>query len=270
MSEQRLLDPDALEPEVVDFYRGVMITLNAAGIPFLVGGGYALRNYTGITRDTKDLDLFVLPAHIHRIMQILPASGYEAELKFPHWLGKARRKENVVDLIFSSGNGLCRVDEVWFEHGVESIAVGLPVKLSPPEEMIWQKAFIMERHRYDGADVVHLLHACGVAMDWTRLLARFGPQWPVLLSHMILAQFVFPNDDTPATRRTFTELLSRFSAAMQSPPPEPGAPVCQGTLLSLLEYLPAVEQWGFRDARLPPVGNMTSAEIDHWTNTFEK
>jgi hypothetical protein len=27
------------------------------------------------------------------------------------------------------------------------------------EEMVWQKAFIMERERFDGADVVHLIQA---------------------------------------------------------------------------------------------------------------
>ena len=32
--------------------------LDAAGIPFLVGGAYAYCQYTGIYRDTKDLDLF--------------------------------------------------------------------------------------------------------------------------------------------------------------------------------------------------------------------
>ena len=53
----------------------------------------------------------------------------------------------------------------------------MPVKLAPAEEMIWSKAFIMERERYDGADVAHLLHACARRMDWQRLLrasARTG------------------------------------------------------------------------------------------------
>ena len=31
------------------------------------------------------------------------------------------------------------------------------------EESLWQKAFIMERERYDGADVAHLLRGLPVA-----------------------------------------------------------------------------------------------------------
>jgi hypothetical protein len=47
-------------------------------------------------------------------------------------------------------------------------------------------------------------------------------------------------------------------------------PLCRGTFLSLLEYLPAVERWGYRDARLRPTGTMTRQEIEHWTATFER
>ena len=54
--------------------------------------------------------------------------------------------------------------------------------LSPPEEMIWSKAFVQERERYDGADVIHLLRELGPTLDWPRLLMRFGDRWRVLLS----------------------------------------------------------------------------------------
>jgi len=40
--------------------------------------------------------------------------------------------------------------------------------------MIWSKAFIMERDRYDGADIAHIIRTCGKGLDWSRLLHRFG------------------------------------------------------------------------------------------------
>jgi hypothetical protein len=40
--------------------------------------------------------------------------------------------------------------------------------------MIWSKAFIMERERFDGADVMHLIHENANRLDWNRLLERFG------------------------------------------------------------------------------------------------
>ena len=133
-------------------------TLRHAEIPFLISGGFALQHFTGIVRETKDLDFFVLGKDIHRALEALAEAGYPTELTFSHWLGKAYDTEaEYVDLIFSSGNGLCKVTQTWFERAVPSEVFDMPVLLCAPEEMIWQKAFIMERERYDGADIAHLL-----------------------------------------------------------------------------------------------------------------
>jgi hypothetical protein len=90
------------------------------------------------------------------------------------WLAKIHHQEWFIDLIFNSGNGLCPVDNEWFSRALESIIFDTPVKIVPPEELIWQKAYIMERERFDGADVAHLLLKCGARMDWDHLLDRFG------------------------------------------------------------------------------------------------
>src|SRR6266853_3685632 len=58
------------------------------------------------------------------------------------------------------------------------------------------KAFVMERERYDGADIAHLLHARAEALDWGRLARRFGRHWRVLLSHLILFGFIYPSERT--------------------------------------------------------------------------
>jgi hypothetical protein len=118
--------------------------------------------------------------------------GYRVELTFPHWLGKIYMGRSYVDVIFSSGNGLVIVDTTWFEHAIEDLVLGQRVKICPAEEMIWSKAFIMERERYDGADVNHLLLARGRELDWDRLLKRFDSYPLVLLSHLTLFLFVYP------------------------------------------------------------------------------
>ena len=51
------------------FYRRVLRALNAAGIDFLVGGGYALERYLGIGRPTKDLDLFLRPRDVQAALE---------------------------------------------------------------------------------------------------------------------------------------------------------------------------------------------------------
>src|SRR5207245_10103872 len=50
-----------MNPKTVGFYQGVLEAAKGSGIPFLIGGGFALGYYTGIERYTKDLDIFVTP-----------------------------------------------------------------------------------------------------------------------------------------------------------------------------------------------------------------
>src|SRR4029453_3901093 len=155
--------------------RNVLGILHAAEIPFLISGGFALEDFTGIARKIKDLDLFVLERDFASALRALKKAGYRAELTFSHWLGKVydSSETEYVDLIFSSGNGLCKVDVAWFQRAVARKIFAIPCFFSPAGEMIWQKAFIMERERYDGADVAHLIHGQSHTLDWQRLLTLF-------------------------------------------------------------------------------------------------
>ena len=230
------------------FYRQVLLSLAEAGLPFVIGGALALRYYTGIVRHTKDLDLFVRSEDYPRVLEKFAARGYRTELTDPQWLAKVFSEEHFVDVIFGSGKGLGPVDQAWFEHAVEAEILGLPVRLCPPEEMIWSKAFIMERERYDGADVAHLLRARGPELNWPRLLQRFGMHWRVLLSHLILFEFIYPSERSQIPTSVRAELLSRLQDEMNSS--AAAERICQGTFLSGTQYLMDLERWGYRDARL--------------------
>ena len=142
-----------------EFYREAMEFLARASIPFLVGGAFAFVHQAGIDRSTKDLDIFVRPADVHRLLRASAEAGYEADLVFSHWLAKIRSPSGFVDVIFSSGNGVAVVDDGWFEHATEREVLGVRVLVAPPEESIWSKAFVMERERFDGADVAHIILA---------------------------------------------------------------------------------------------------------------
>ena len=89
-----------------------------------------------------------------------------------------------MDVIFNSGNGVARVDDLWFDHAPRTNVLGVIVRLSPAEEMIWSKAFIQERERFDGADVLHLLREVGpvarlaAAADAVRRLLAGAAQPP--------------------------------------------------------------------------------------------
>ncbi len=228
-----------------------------------MGGAYAFGYYTGIVRHTKDLDLFVRPSDVQRTLSILQAAGYPAEIVFTHWLAKAYHADDFVDVIYSSGNGRCVVGDDWFRHAVDGQVLGVSARLIPAEEMIWQKAYIMERERFDGADVIHLIHARGRLLDWDRLLARFGPHGRVLLSHLILFGFVYPDDHESIPPRVLAHLihsLKEESSALHE------RNRCRGPLLSRTQYLPDLEEWGYADPRLEPSGTMTKEQIAAWTD----
>jgi hypothetical protein len=262
--------PDAspLTPKTVAFYQAAMRALRDGGARFLVGGAYGFGPYTGIERHTKDLDLFVHPTEIGQALDILSAAGYRCELTFPHWLGKAWNDDDFVDLIFSSGSGLAVVDDEWFAQSVPARVFDMDVRLIPAEEMIWSKAFVMERERYDGNDVVHLLRARAAELDWRRLIDRFGQHWRVLLVHIVLFGFVYPGERDRVPAEVMAELLGRVLAEMSQPPtPER---VCQGTLLSRSQYLMDIGPWGYRDVRLAPQVRMRADDIERWTEGIAK
>ena len=249
-----------------EVYKGALEALALAGVPFLLGGAYAFRHYTGIERDTKDLDLFVAPRDTPRLLGVLADFGLDTELTFHHWLGKAVSRDGVViDVIFGSGNGICRVDADWFRFAVPYTFLGLPVRLIPCEEMIWSKGFILERNRYDGADVAHLLRAQASTLNWPRLLARFGENWRVLLSHLVLFGFIYPGERDKIPADVTVKLLERLASDRS----EPAESVCRGTLLSYGQYAVDISAWGYADARRPPWGKMSQQEIDQWTAAFD-
>lgn len=219
--------------------------LIAAGVPFLVAGAYAFFAYTGIYRDTKDLDVMLLERDVPAARRALEQVGFSTEVLNPRWIAKAYFGESFVDLIFSSSNGLGVVDECWFQHAREATILGHRCPIAPVEEILFTKAFVDERERYDGADVNHLIYACGEGMNWERLLARFGPHWEVLLSHVTLYRFVYPGARSRVPGWLVDELCERVLTQLRVGD-DPGS-ICRGKLLSSLQYRHDYEELGMDD-----------------------
>ena len=241
--------------------------LQDANVPFLIGGAYVVEVYAGVSRRTKDFDLYVRPHHVGAALDALARAGYKTEVTFPHWLAKARHGRDYVDLIFRAGNGLCEVDDSWFERAHDDELPGLAVKLCAPEEMIWMKAYIMERERFDGADIAHILVSCAEKLDWEHLVHRFGPDWRVLLSHLMLFGYIYPSEQARIPKAVMDDLIGRLR---KEAPADGHKRLCRGTLLSRKQYLVDVQKWGFQDARLERRVHMDSEDIAQWTKAIPK
>lgn len=249
-------------------YRHGLAILLDSGVPFLVGGAHALERYAGLVRHSKDFDLFVHPRDGRRVLDVLAAVGYQTDLSFPHWLGKAVSGDHYIDVIFNSGNGICAVDDEWFEHAVEGNVLNLSVRLCPPEETIWSKAFVAERERYDGADIAHIIRGVGEHLAWDRLLRRFQEHWRVLMSHLVLFGFVYPGERDRVPAWVTETLIHRMQQETRSS--QPVQRLCRGTLLSRSQYLVDIMLWRYQDARLRPQGPLTGEEVAHWTAAIWK
>jgi hypothetical protein len=247
-------------PQAWGFYRDVFEMLAKAGISCLIGGAYGMTFHTGIRRDTKDFDIFLRRRDIDRALDTLKAIGYHTELTHPHFLGKVYSGEYFVDLIFSSGNGVSPVDDEWFQYALKGELFGLSARFCSIEEMIWSKAFILERERFDGADVAHLLRTGGERIDWSRLVTRFSRHWPILFAHLVLFDFIYPGERHRVPRQVVNELMDRLR---DEPEQSKDPTLCQGTLLDL-------QALGMKDARLQPTGTMTADEIARWTAAIEE
>ena len=144
-----------------------------------------------------------------------------------------------------------------------SIVLDIPVHLVAAEEMIWSKSFVMERERFDGADVAHILRKSGARIDWPRLLHRFGENAPVLLSHVLMFRFAYPGHRDVIPNDVLDELWARAQKAESLP-----ARLCRGTLVSREQYLVDIGEWGYLDAREMPLGRMTPQQIAVWTSAI--
>ena len=62
------------------FYTEVLTILNEHGLNYMLGGGFAMYHYTGIDRDTKDLDIFCKAAEYPKILKLMADKGFQTEL----------------------------------------------------------------------------------------------------------------------------------------------------------------------------------------------
>jgi hypothetical protein len=233
-----------------ELYKRALQALNEAGVPYVVAGAYAIYEHTGIYRKTKDLDLFCEPDVVVRAMEVLKAAGFVARLEQTHWLAKAIAPDgHFIDIIFGMGNGLALIDGDWYRHSSPAILAATAVRVAPPEELIWHRLFINERHRHDMADIAHLILRMGHQMDWRRLLDKTGPHWPLLLSQVLMFGYVYPGFSGQVPGWVREELLENAATSFREAGDDTRTDVTRGTLISRFSFAIDVNEWGFRDLR---------------------
>jgi hypothetical protein len=237
-------EPD-FGPEEARIYGEALDALDRAGLPYMLGGALALHAYTGIWRDTKDLDVFVPGKAVAWILETLKNAGFETEITEPHWLAKAWQGDLFVDVIYANDSGTVVVNESWFADAQEIEVLGRRIRVIPAEEMFLSKIFVASRDRWDMSDVLHLIFARRGELDWQRILAGVGDHWELLLAYLHLYRYVYPSHTDYVPRWVLDRLLKRYQEEMEASPRD--LLRFRGTLLDDVSFCVDVEAWGLPD-----------------------
>jgi predicted nucleotidyltransferase len=238
-------------------FREILELLEKKGTSFAVAGAFALREHTGICRDTKDLDLFLTPANAALALQHLREKGFECEVCDPVWLYKAHRDGFFVDLITGMSNATIVVEDSWIELAKPASVQGVQTRVLAAEELVASKIFIDRRERFDGVDIAHVIYGTRGKLDWQRVLRLVGEHWEMLLWMLVLFRYCYPAQTGYVPKEVWHELLSRFQEVVSHP--DPNAKF-RGSLVDDKQFAIDVNEWGlenlmqeYRDRRLSSI-----------------
>ncbi|MBV9744287.1 MAG: hypothetical protein JO099_11025 [Acidobacteriia bacterium] len=178
-----------------EIYRRVIDEALDRNIPFALGGAFALAAHTGRWRDTKDLDLYVLPEFRERMIAAVTYCGltdYYDHVPYDRWwIYRATADSTIVDIIWATANHRAEIDELWMS-GPEVEIDSRKLRVLPAEAMIWDKLFILQRERCDWQDVMNLLYSAGPDVDWKYVTARMGDDLPLLAAALSVFRWLAP------------------------------------------------------------------------------
>jgi predicted nucleotidyltransferase len=236
--------PQEFAPVQRGLFIEVLNLLNALGTPFAVSGAFALHRHTGIWRDTKDLDIFMVDDQVHTVLDALSSKGFVTEVRDPVWLSKVHLGEYYVDFITGMSNAVLSVQQDWIEHATLADILGIQVKVLAAEELIASKLFVTRRERFDGADIVHVIYGVQGKLDWDRILRLVGSHWMVLLWTLVLYQYIYPAHSEYVPRSVWSDLLSRLRHELDHPDPNAAF---KGSLIDERMFAIDVNEWGMAD-----------------------
>ena len=164
----------SISEEQWNVYRCVLVEAGKIGQDFALGGAFALATHTGCLRNTKDLDIYVLPGERQRMVEVLTRCGledYYSRLPYDRgWIYRGACDDAIVDVIWGMPNRRAEVDEQWLARGPRLQIRGSVLSMLPAEELIWCKLYVMQRQRCDWPDVLNLLYFTAEKLDWSQAM----------------------------------------------------------------------------------------------------
>jgi predicted nucleotidyltransferase len=154
---------------IQDTLKRVVSTLDAAEVPFLIGGSLAGWARGG-PDTTHDLDVIVRPEDAKRAQEALAQAGMRPEDPPETWLLKVWDGDVLVDLIHQP-SGLA-VDDELLARAEQVNAAAMDFKVMPVEDVLFTKLNALNEHYLDYSSLLQITRAVREQVDWERLRER--------------------------------------------------------------------------------------------------
>jgi hypothetical protein len=187
---------DLIPDEHWQAYREALEAIESRQLKYALGGGYAFSAYAHRWRDTKDLDIYILPHNHEAVIAAMESAGYRDYFsQSPYdrsWSYRGFRDGLIVDALWGMPSHLAWVEESWLTSGPTMGVRGMSLRLLPIEEFLRLKLYVFQRTRCDWPDLLNMLLIQGASLDWQRLLTMLDDDVPLMAAVVTTFAWVCP------------------------------------------------------------------------------
>jgi Nucleotidyl transferase of unknown function (DUF2204) len=143
--------------------------LKADGVPFALGGGYALW-VRGAPEPVHDVDLVVAEQDVPAAVNSLAEAGFRIERPPEDWLFKAWWQDSLVDVLHKL-RGIT-VDRDLIDSADEVEVLGVRIPVLPPTPIMIAKLHSLSEHYGDFGAMLPTFRAVREQLDWPHIRAE--------------------------------------------------------------------------------------------------
>lgn len=203
--------PDRIPDAEWQVYQPLLADALDHGLEFAVGGGIAFSHYARRWRNTKDLDLYVYPKDRALFIELVTRHGfvdlYETASYDRTWIYRSQKPPVIIDIMWEMANHRTQNDTGWLARGDVVLVRGIPLRMLPPEELLWAKLYVLQRDRSDWTDLLNVIYGSGGRIDWDYLLRRVRPDERLIGALLNIYAWLCPG----AARELNPELWQKLS-----------------------------------------------------------
>jgi hypothetical protein len=163
------LGKNEVAEELTEALKRSVAALDAAGVPYLLGGGLGCWARGG-PPSSNDIDLMVKPEDAERAQEALAEAGMRPENPPEQWLLKARDGDILVDLIFEPSG--MRIDDEAISRGETMSVEAMQTRVMDLDDIIATKLLALDEHSADYRDLILITRSLREQINWEQLRER--------------------------------------------------------------------------------------------------